>query len=149
MTSKPQLRKSAGGVRCFWGPMHPVRLHYWGFRLGRFNKRCWIIAEVFVILASLVLVFFVLDNLALKCFAIVMAIGECCTGFFAVWTVHHDCDKAHVARTQRGWLKNLVSYNMFYHLEHHLFPSVPTCHLPELAERLDRVAPELRSKTVF
>ncbi len=141
--------KISGWRALLLGPLHPVRLHYWGFRIGRFNKRCWIVAEVVAILVSLILVFFVFDNFALKCFAIVMAIGECWTGLFAVWIVHHDCDEAHVARTQRGWLKNLVSYNMFYHLEHHLFPNVPTCHLPELANRLDRLAPELGSKTVF
>lgn len=141
--------KISGWRALILGPMHPVKLHYWGFRLGNFNQRCWIVFEVVAIAVALVLVFFVLDNFALKCFAIVMAIGECFTGFFAVWTVHHDCDKAHVARTQRGWLKNFVSYNMFYHLEHHLFPNVPTCHLPELARRLDRVAPNVRRKTVF
>jgi fatty acid desaturase len=26
---------------------------------------------------------------------------------------------------------------MFFHVEHHLFPAVPTCHLWRLAERLD------------
>ena len=25
----------------------------------------------------------------------VMAIGQCMTSFFAVWTVHHDCDRSH------------------------------------------------------
>ena len=35
---------------------------------------------------------------------------------------------------------------MFYHLEHHLFPNVPTCHLPQLASRLDHLAPDLASK---
>jgi len=38
---------------------------------------------------------------------------------------------------------------MFYHVEHHLFPTVPTCRLPVLAERLDTVAPELKTKLVF
>ncbi len=72
------------------------------------------------------------------------------TGFFAVWIVHRGCDPYHqIARTQRGWLKNVVSYSMFYHLEHHLFPAVPTCHLPRLAERLDRVAPEYRRAQVI
>ena len=96
----------------------------------------------------LVLVFGIFDNAALKCLAIMMEIGECFTGFFAVWTVHHDCDEAHIARTQRGWLRNFVSYNMFYHLEHHLFPNVPTCHLPELAKRLDQIEPQARTKMV-
>jgi fatty acid desaturase len=70
--------------------------------------------------------------------------------FFAVWTVHHDCDRSHhIARTLRGWLKNTVSFSMFYHVEHHLFPKVPTCWLHQLARRLDAVAPELQNKRVF
>jgi fatty acid desaturase len=49
----------------------------------------------------------------------------------------------------RSPLKAFVTYDMFYHVEHHLFPTVPTCKLPTLAERLDAVAPELKSKLVF
>ena len=79
-----------------------------------------------------------------------MAIGQCGTACFAVWTVHHDCDRHHyIARTQRTWWKNFISYNMFFHTEHHLFPTVPTCHLPELARRLDQAAPELATKQVY
>lgn len=53
------------------------------------------------------------------------------------------------ARTIRGRLKGWATYDMFYHLEHHLFPAVPTCRLPELAKRLDAIDPELSSKRVF
>jgi hypothetical protein len=38
---------------------------------------------------------------------------------------------------------------MFYHVENYLYPTVPTCRLPILAQRLDRVAPELRALKVF
>jgi fatty acid desaturase len=38
---------------------------------------------------------------------------------------------------------------MFYHLEHHLYPRIPTCRLPVLAERLDRELPELVRKQVY
>jgi fatty acid desaturase len=31
-----------------------------------------------------------------------------------------------------------LTFNMFFHLEHHLFPLVPTAHLPMLARRLDQ-----------
>jgi len=31
---------------------------------------------------------------------------------------------------------------MFYHLEHHLFPAVPTIKLAELAKRIAQVLPE-------
>jgi beta-carotene hydroxylase len=38
---------------------------------------------------------------------------------------------------------------MFYHLEHHLFPAVPTCNLGKLAKRLDAAAPEWSQRQVF
>lgn len=37
----------------------------------------------------------------------------------------------------------------FSHVEHHLYPAVPTCRLPLLAKRLDAVAPELAARRVF
>lgn len=37
------------------------------------------------------------------------------------------------------------AFHMFFHVEHHLYPRVPTCHLPRLAARLDRAAPELQT----
>ena len=88
--------------------------------------------------------------LPLRAHVLTMLAGQCFTAFFAVWTVHHDCQPiGRLARTQRGWLKNVVSYDMFHHVEHHLFPAVPTCHLPELSRRLDRVAPDYKALTVF
>jgi fatty acid desaturase len=39
--------------------------------------------------------------------------------------------------------------NLLYHVEHHLFPAVPCNHLPELARRLDGVAPEWTGKRVL
>jgi fatty acid desaturase len=79
-----------------------------------------------------------------------MATGHCLTAFFAVWTVHHHCDRTHyLARTLRSRVKNAVTFNMFRHIEHHLFPAVPTCHLAKLSERLDVAAPELKRNIVF
>jgi len=37
----------------------------------------------------------------------------------------------------------------FSHVEHHLYPAVPTCRLPVLARRLDAAAPELAARRVF
>jgi len=43
----------------------------------------------------------------------------------------HDCDRTHfIARTLRKKVENYLSFAMFYHVEHHIFPQVPTCHLP-------------------
>jgi len=38
---------------------------------------------------------------------------------------------------------------MFYHLEHHLFPGVPTIRLPELSGRIREKLPDLKMKEVF
>jgi fatty acid desaturase len=132
------------------GPQFPVRLHHAALTLAKPRIRRWIHAELAAIAAIAVLAFFVLDLAWLRYHVIAMTVGQCFSAFFAVWTVHHDCDRTHfIARTLRNEVKSLVSYNMFYHVEHHLFPAVPTCHLPELSKRLDAVAPELRSKNVW
>ena len=41
------------------------------------------------------------------------------------------------ARTIRHPVRSLVTFNMFFHVEHHLFPQIPTAHLPVLARRLE------------
>lgn len=132
------------------GPAFITSLHVHGLRLAKPRQRRWILAELLALAIWTVLVVFVLDVAALQIHLALMVAGQCFTGFFAVWTVHHGCDATTtLARTQRGWMKNLVSYEMFFHLEHHLFPAVPTRRLPELARRLDDVAPEIRRKMVF
>jgi fatty acid desaturase len=138
------------------GPAFIASLHWHGLRLTLANARArrrrgaFIVAELAMIALWGALVFAWLDVPALRIHFALMAIGQCLTGFFAVWTVHHGCDpRGHIARTQRGWVKNLISYEMFFHVEHHLFPAVQTRRLPELARRLDAAAPELRGKLVF
>ncbi len=76
-----------------------------------------------------------------------VAAAQCLTAFFAVWITHHDTeDDGLGARTQRSRLINLVSYNMFFHLEHHLFPAVPVKRLGRLAERIDGTVPEIATR---
>ena len=135
----------------YTGPLFIFNLHRHAFRLARTrSKKMWVVVELLTIAAWLTTVFFLLDIPALKIHAVVMVIGQCGTGFFAVWTVHHDCESEHhIARTQRGRLKNWISYNMFFHVEHHLFPAVPTCHLPELARRPAKCSDGNNSGTVL
>lgn len=127
------------------GPFFPLRLHQAAWRLGSPAKRRWIAVELGGI-AGIVAAALALPGLpALQWHVAVMLAGECLTGFFAVWTVHHGCDPAGLhSRTQRGRWLNRLSYNMFFHAEHHLFPAVPTCRLARLAERLDAAVPEIR-----
>ncbi|MBI1371942.1 MAG: fatty acid desaturase [Phycisphaera sp.] len=131
----------------WWFPIHLTR-NAW--RLGTPGKRRWIAAELVAMVVWVLAVVCVLGVPGLVWHVAAMATGQCFTAFFAVWIVHRGCTHdGQIARTQRGWLKNLVSYAMFYHLEHHLFPAVPTCHLPRLAERLDHAAPELCEMNVY
>jgi fatty acid desaturase len=142
--------RMSGLLAILFGPVFPVLLHVNAFKLANRRQRRWVVAELLANAAWVGLVFGVLDVPALKYHVIAMAIGQCLTAFFAVWTVHHDCDRSHfIARTLRGRVKNFASFGMFFHVEHHLFPRVPTCHLSILAERLDKAAPELQEKRVF
>lgn len=132
------------------GPWLFVRSQAIGFRLGARGDRIWIAIESLGIIAVVLLAIILPVPIALRWHVLAMVTGECLTGFFAVWIVHRGCH-AHgqIARTQRGWLKNIISYAMFYHLEHHLWPAVPTCHLDTLSQRLDAVAPQFREKQVI
>ncbi|WP_368492231.1 fatty acid desaturase [Neisseria sp.] len=71
-------------------------------------------------------------------------------GLFAVWSVHRGCDPDGVfSRTERRRWVNCVTVYLLYHVEHHLFSRVPANHLPELARRLDAVAPEWTGQRVL
>ena len=133
-----------------FGPAFPILLHINALRYGNRKLLATVIGQLFLNAAWIALVFGTFHSGSLRYHVSAMAIGQCLTAFFAVWTVHHHCDRTHyIARTLRNKIKNGITFNMFLHIEHHLFPRVPTCHLRELSHRIDRAAPELRSKIVF
>ena len=132
------------------GPVFPYRLHRRALELASPRIKRWIAAELLANALWISAALFALPFVALKLFVLSMALGHCFTAFFAVWTVHNGCDRSHfIGRTVRGKLQSVLTYNMFYHLEHHLYPSVPTCRLHVLGARLDAQAPELQQKRVF
>lgn len=107
------------------------------------------VAVMLVVTVSLWLSF---DITVLLYHVLVMCVANSFVGFVAGWCVHHDCGNADdelIARTERNWLMNMLTFNLLFHMEHHLFPSVPTNHLPQLAKRLDKVAPEMTKLTVI
>lgn len=126
-----------------YGPRFPVDIVRAAWREGGGVIRGWIAAEL-ALMIVLIFAAFVTGWAWLEYHVVIMLAGECFTALFAVWTVHHHMeDAAYAARTQRGKWKNRLSYFMFLHAEHHLFPAVPTCHLERLAERMDIAAPGL------
>lgn len=142
-------RRSAwGAIRL--GPVFPLRLHRAALAGAAFRERRWIAGELAGNLAVLALVAAALPHPVVIYHLLAMAAGQCLTAFFAVWTVHHDCARAHPpARTIRNRVGAALTFNMFFHLEHHLYPQVPTAHLPLLARRLDDTCPQARWSLVW
>ncbi len=137
-----------GAIRL--GPAFPLRLHRAALSGARTRERRWIVAELAGNIGVIGLVAGVLPYPVLLYHLLAMAIGQCLTAFFAVWTVHHDCaEMAPPARTIRHKLRSLITFNMFFHLEHHLYPQIPTAHLPVLARRLDTALPDARWPLVW
>ena len=133
-----------------FGPAFPFLLHAAALRHGDWRLRITVAGELLLNAGWVFFCLCVVHVNALQYHVIAMLAAQCLTAFFAVWTVHHHCDRTHyIARTLRNKIKNSISFNMFLHIEHHLFPAVPTCHLPELSRRIDEAAPELKSKLVF
>lgn len=132
-----------------YGPIHMFLIHKVTLQLGNSNYRRNVIIELISISVFAFVVFYF--NIQFLIYhIIVMVIGEFMMAFFAVWTVHHDThDSPEFARTQRDCWKNKITFSMFYHLEHHLFPAVPTIKLPELARRIDQALPEIEKKQTF
>lgn len=122
------------------GPLFLARLHRTAWRIGSTRQRRWIGAELLAIAAGILIAVSWTRGSAWHFHTVAMLTGECLTAFFAVWIVHHDTPNP-AGRTQRGFWINRLSYNMFFHLEHHLYPAVPTPHLHRLADRLDQVDP--------
>lgn len=124
------------------GPLFPYLIHRSGWHYAKTKQRRWIIAEGLANITWLISVWFIFDGAiadALQVFTLLMMLAYCFSAFFAVWSVHHDCDASDVgvSRTLRSRWKSWLFYDMFFHVEHHLFPQVPTCHLAQLAQRLD------------
>lgn len=131
-----------------YGPVHIYTIHRVVLQLGNKHYKRDVLIEIISIL-SFAGISILLQYPFLIYHCIAMLTGEFFSAFFAVWTVHHHLEDHLVARTQRTRWKNFITYNMFYHLEHHLFPAVPTINLPELARRIDEAIPELEKKQTF
>jgi len=132
------------------GPVYPLMQHWWALTTSNPRMRRWVAAEIAANAAWIGAVVFWIEWRPLQYHVAFMAAGHCFTAFFAVWTTHHDTRAAPFpARTQNGWLKNWISYRMFLHVEHHLFPQVPTRHLGALAARLEAAAPGYRTRQVY
>jgi beta-carotene hydroxylase len=72
-------------------------------------------------------------------YALLVVAGSWTFPLITVYIPHDAHGESSLARTRmfRGWLPRLIAFDHLYHLEHHLYPSVPHHHWKTLADRLD------------
>lgn len=134
-----QIATMGFGEAVLKSPLYPFYIHFAALRDGSAKHKRWIIAEL---LAAALWQCAVWQIAALQPFAhfsLLMLVANALAPLVGIWLVHRACESsAFSARTCRSRVLGRLTFGMFYHLEHHLYPAVPTCHLPELARRLDR-----------
>jgi beta-carotene hydroxylase len=66
-------------------------------------------------------------------------VGSWVYPLLTVYLPHHEYGDTPLTQTGtlRGWIIPSLFLELTYHLEHHLYPAVPSHHLHELSRRLD------------
>lgn len=141
--------RRSGWVAILFGPIFYIRIQVSGFLHGSARTKRHAKIDMALILGVLLLTV-VTQSPILVYHLLSMFLCSWLVGFFAVWSVHRGCDDTTtIARTERKKWLNVATAHLLFHVEHHLFPAVPCNHLPELAKRLDAVAPHLTCKRVW
>ena len=130
------------------GGLFSIMIQWFGLTHGSRRNRILVAFDMLLIFAVIAAAF-ITTHPVLIYHVLVMILANTMVGFFAVWSVHHGCDDVVYARSERHPLINLLTFNLLYHIEHHLFPAVPTNHLPVLAKRLDATAPQWTQQSVI
>lgn len=129
------------GAICY-GPVFLVRLWWWAFRRNRSRpaQRAWILAEGIAPLAAVGAGVLLWPRAPLLLvYATMMIVGSWVYPLLTVYLPHHGYGDTPLTqtRTLRGRIIPAIFLELTYHLEHHLYPQVPSHNLPELARRLD------------
>ena len=130
------------------GGLFSIAIQWFGLMHGSRRNRILVAFDMLLIFAVIAAAFITMHPVLIY-HVVVMILANTMVGFFAVWSVHHGCDDVVYARSERHPLINLLTFNLLYHIEHHLFPAVPTNHLPVLAKRLDATAPQWTQQPVI
>jgi beta-carotene hydroxylase len=125
-----------------WGPFFLPRLWYWAFsqsKLGSAQRR-WLIAEaawpLCVIAAGVSLLPW---TPAVPMYTALAIAGSWVYPLLTVHLPHRHYGDTALTQTHtlRGRIIPALFLELTYHLEHHLYPEVPSHKLPELSRRLD------------
>jgi len=130
------------------GVGHQTRQFAWAWRRASPRERRWLIAEVAwtigVMTASVALLPF---TRVLFVYVLLVVTSSWVYPFATVWVPHRAEGEGPLFQTAavRGRIVPEIFLQHTYHLEHHLYPAVPSFNWPELARRLD---PFLRARGV-
>jgi beta-carotene hydroxylase len=128
----------------FWravldGPLFLPRLWVWAYRRAGSAERPWLLAEaawaLFLIVAGVLLWPW---TPALLVYCVLAVVGSWSYPLLTVHLPHHGYGETPLTQTStlRGRIIPALFLELTYHLEHHLYPGVPSHHLPELSRRL-------------
>jgi fatty acid desaturase len=123
-----------------YGPVFLVRLWFWSFRRADTRVRAWLLAEGLAPVAAIVGGVLLWPTTAyLLAYAAMAIVGSWVYPLLTVYLPHHDYgdEPLRQTRTLRGRVIPAIFLELTYHLEHHLYPAVPSHNLPELARRLE------------
>jgi len=123
-----------------YGPVFLVRLWFWSFARASAGGRVWLVVEgaaPFLAVAGGVALWHTTPYLLV--YAVMAIVGSWVYPLLTVYLPHHDYGDEPLTqtRTLRGRIIPAIFLELTYHLEHHLYPAVPSHHLPELARRLE------------
>jgi len=125
-----------------YGPVFIPKLWLWSYRRmqGNAAQRRWLAIEaslhIIAVIAAL-LTWSIVPGFALYVAGVV--VGSWVYPLLTVHLPHKDYGDTELTQTHtlRGVVIPAIFLELTYHLEHHLYPQVPSHNLPKLAKRLD------------
>ena len=125
-----------------WGPMFLPRLWLWSYARSRPGgaMRRWLVVEAVWALAVPIAGLWLLPRSpAVLVFSALAIVGSWVYPLLTVHLPHRDYGDTPLSQTHtlRGRIIPALFLELTYHLEHHLYPEVPSHNLPALSRRLD------------
>jgi beta-carotene hydroxylase len=123
-----------------YGPVFLVRLWCWSFVRADRRARGWLVVEASApIIAVIAGVGYWSTTPYVLAYAVMAIVGSWVYPLLTVYLPHHDygAEPLTQTRTMRGRIIPAIFLELTYHLEHHLYPQVPSHRRPELARRLE------------
>lgn len=137
--------EAAASKRSLWGALlegvtFHFRLWFWALKRARGRDKRLILMEgnlaAFLMLTSVMLGRITVVPLV---YVLLMVTGAWITPLITSYVPHDPTGKSELEQTKvfRGTVISIIAMEHLYHLEHHLYPSVPHQNWAKLAKRLD------------